>query len=42
MGVITISKIPYEKWVKWVFTYVGILLLIGAVFVAIANITGLK
>lgn len=41
MGVIAISKIPYEKWVKWVIPYVGILLVIGAVFVAAANIIGL-
>ncbi|ABR46283.1 C4-dicarboxylate anaerobic carrier [Alkaliphilus metalliredigens QYMF] len=41
MGVIAISKIPYEKWVKWVAPYVGILLLIGAVFVAMSNIIGL-
>ncbi len=37
MGVLSVAKIDYEKWVKWLWPLMSIWLGIGAVFLIIAN-----
>jgi uncharacterized ion transporter superfamily protein YfcC len=29
IGVLGVAKIPYEKWVKWIFPFMVILILLG-------------
>ena len=38
MGYLSVSGIPYEKWFKFMLPLVGIWLVIGAIFIELANI----
>ncbi|WP_425757160.1 YfcC family protein [Ihubacter sp. rT4E-8] len=40
MGVLSITKVPYEKWVKYVAPLIGIWMLIGVVFCVIGMAVG--
>ncbi|MEL7648935.1 MAG: TIGR00366 family protein [Sedimentibacter sp.] len=40
MGYLAVSKIPYEKWVKFIVPLLGIWIAIGAVFVLVATAVG--
>ncbi len=40
MGVLAVSKIPYEKWLKFMFPLLGIWVAIGAVFIVTATVIG--
>lgn len=40
MGYLAVSKIPYEKWVKFIIPLLGIWIAIGAVFMLIATAVG--
>jgi len=36
---VALAKVPYEKWVKWYAPLFGIFLVVGAIFVVIAQAT---
>ena len=38
MAVLAVAKVPYDKWLKWVMPLIGMQYLLGAVFVAIAQL----
>lgn len=40
MGALAVSKIPYEKWLKFVVPLLGIWIIIGGVFIILATLIG--
>lgn len=40
MAALSLAKVPYTKWIKWVLPLIVIWYIIGAIFVAYAQITG--
>ncbi len=41
MAALALAKIPWAKWAKWILPLIGIQYLIGAVFVAVAQLIGI-
>lgn len=42
MSYLAIAKVPYEKWFKWILPLMGIWIVVGAVFLMIAQAIGLQ